>query len=385
LQLQSGHRDNLLSQEITAMQSITPGWRVQIITGAALALMALVAVRVDVLNNLEYGLTVSTELATILVLAAAGVVAIPAAASVVGWSRHLRATLSVCVVLTVWSAISSYSAKQSTAILKAQSAGERYQSAKMDEKAARDTLNRIKETGDAGELGRLQSLASMAREKACRKPRSEDCKLAEADEKAATNRLSEAKARDKAQATLAKAKEEAKGGPAEASMIASVIAPSLGLDASEVARGIALALTALGIAATQLVALLGGHAANLIGSGLRARPQPRTALPAPRPAEAVRAGVAPVQGGNVISLDIVRHSLRAWLDEATVPGGEMRGGEALKAYKRCAGRVAKDMKASEFRQLLTALLGPGAVEKRTSGFIVRGLQLRAAETREAAK
>ena len=78
------------------------GWRVQLCTGSALALMAIAAVRVDILNNLEYGLTVSGELATILVLAAIGVVALPTAAAILGWSRHLKVTTAVCVALTVW-------------------------------------------------------------------------------------------------------------------------------------------------------------------------------------------------------------------------------------------------------------------------------------------
>ena len=75
---------------MTKPSKSTPlGWRVQLCTGSALALMALAAVRVDILNNWEYGRTVSFELATILVLAALCVVALPTAAAVLGWSRHL--------------------------------------------------------------------------------------------------------------------------------------------------------------------------------------------------------------------------------------------------------------------------------------------------------
>ncbi len=273
------------------MENTSIGWRVQLATGTALSTMAAVAVRVDVLNNWEYGQTISAELASILVLAAVAVVAIPVAASILGWSRHLRVTAAICVALTVWSAINAYSAKQGAAILAAQSAQATYVSAVADEKAARATLARITETGDAGELGKLQALASAEREKACRRSRSDDCTNAKAEEKTLTARVSDAKARDKAQATLADAKQEAKAGPAEASMIATVIAAQLGAEPASVARYIALALTGLGIAVTQLVALLGGQAASLIGGAIKCR---HSSIAAKIPAEEAPAiGEAP--------------------------------------------------------------------------------------------
>ena len=75
------------------MNATPIGWRVQIGTGIALAGMAVAACTVDVLNNRDYGLSFSEEAATVLMIAAIGVVAIPAAAGVMGWtiaqaSRH---------------------------------------------------------------------------------------------------------------------------------------------------------------------------------------------------------------------------------------------------------------------------------------------------------
>jgi hypothetical protein len=64
---------------------------------------------------------------------------------------------------------------------------------------------------------------------------------------------------------------EAKAGPAEASMLATMIAGGTGADAAGLARVIALALTGLGIALTQMAAMLGGYAASLIGEALRNR------------------------------------------------------------------------------------------------------------------
>jgi hypothetical protein len=120
------------------------GWRVQLGAGIVLGGMAA-AVRVDVLNNLEYGLTVSQECATVMVLAALGVAIIPVAAAVLGWSRHLRATAVICVGLTVWSAINAYSEKQSAKI----HAAEGVQDAKHEEEDARKQA--MKDKGGRGE------------------------------------------------------------------------------------------------------------------------------------------------------------------------------------------------------------------------------------------
>jgi hypothetical protein len=350
-------------------------WRMQICLGAVLALLAVAAVRVDILNNWEYGSSVSFELATILVLAAICVVALPTGASVLGWSKHLKWTTTVCVVLTVWSAVNAYTTKQGAEILAKQSSQEKYQSAKEDEKLARQTLKQIKEVGEVVELGKLQAIASSDRAVACRKSKSEVCKLAEADEKLLTARLSDAKARDKAKATLAEAKDEAKAGPAEVSMVATVIAGYLGADAGSVARNIALVLTGLGIAVTQLVALLGGQAASLIGAGIRARPKTMKTAGKVKPQGPTNGGTKRPVASNVVPLDAARHSVKAWLDKATVTGGEILGGQALKAYKRYAGRMAKDMTGAELRGILTEILGEEAITQRTSGYVVLGRSL----------
>ena len=319
------------------------GWRVQLCTGIALALMAGYAVKVDIVNNWEYGQTISAEMAGIMALTAIGVVAIPTAAAILGWSRHLKLTTIVCVVLTVWAAINAYSTKQGAAILAAQSSQERYTSAQADAKLAREILKRISEVGDVGELGKLRDTATAETKKACRKKYTDACKLAEAGEKALTVRLSEAKARDKAQATLDKAKDDAKAGPAEASMIATVIATWTSTAPEAIARVIALVLTGIGILATQTIALLGGQAASLIIGAFRARPASKLAKPVKKqkPEGSPDGGVRQAVNSNVVPLGAAKHSVKAWLDNATVAGKEMRGGDALKNYKRYAGRMAK--------------------------------------------
>lgn len=361
----------------------TLGWKLQLCTGAALAAMSVAAVRVDILNNYEYGVTVSNELATVLVLAAFGVVAIPTAASILGWSKNFRITTAMCVALTVWSAINAYSAKQGADILAAQSTQDRYQHAQGDEKLARQTLASIKEVGNVEELGKIQKTLTANMDRACKHPRSDACKLAQSADREITLRVSDAKTREKAEETLSKAKEEAKVGPAEASMVATVISSYTQYDASQVARLIALSLTGLGIMVTQLVALMGGQAASLIASGLRNRPS--------KLAKVGRKNkpVAPTDGGsrqtapsNVIKLDAAKHSVQAWINKSTTPGASMRGGDALKAYKRYAGRMAKDMTAAELKSVLGEILGHDAIIQKTSGFSVHGIELKITQRQE---
>jgi len=86
-----------------------------------------------------------------------------------------------------------------------------------------------------------------------------------------------------------------------------------------------LALTGLGIAVTQLVALLGGQAASLIAGGLRSRPKTAKAPAKAKPQGPGDGGTKRPAPSNVVRLDAARHSVKSWLDKATV-----RGGEALK-------------------------------------------------------
>jgi hypothetical protein len=102
----------------------------------------------------------------------------------------------------------------------------------------------------------------------------------------------------------------------------------IGADAASVARIIALVLAGLGIAVTQMVAQLGGQAASLIAGGFRSRPKTTKASAKAKPPR------GPTNGGtkrpapsNVVHLDAAKHSVKSWIDKATVAGGEMRGGE----------------------------------------------------------
>jgi hypothetical protein len=378
------------------------GWRVRLGIGLVLAAMAAFAVRVDILNNWAYGMTITPELASVMVLAAAGVAALPVAASITGWNPFLRATTLLFVALTIWAAANAYSAKQGANILAAEGAQQRYEDARKDAAAARDEAAAArKEAAAIGEQvsasgltdmvkqaqTKLDELSGRAKEIGSTYAANKKCQTAEAELAALTSRLGQAKSKeealaraDRADMKVREAKGEAKSGPAEASMLATVIAKAFGLNAADVARDIAITLTALSIIATQCAALLGGKAASLIAGALKIRakevPAARKQKPRPegRPPKARRKTVPKQRSGsNVIKLDTSRNSVERWL-ESTNGDGEMRGGDALKAYKRSGGGR---LSAEEFQDILTDILGTDAIVKRSSGYIIRGGSLRA--------
>ena len=251
----------------------------QVLTGLGLGAIALSALKVDVVNNYEYGAQISAELATVMVIAAICVGALPAMAAVFGWSGLIRSLTALCVLMTCWAAVNAYAQKMGAEILNKTSQAANYASAEQDQAQARATLARIKETADTATLERLIADAKKTADTLeagdnkkmgmasgnCFKY----CREAKAAHAALLDRLAEATARDKAKAELATAKSDAGAGPAEASMVATWIAARSGRDATDIARTIALVMTLLGIAVTQGVALLAHTAASLIGSGLK--------------------------------------------------------------------------------------------------------------------
>jgi len=76
--------------------------------------------------------------------------------------------------------------------------------------------------------------------------------------------------------------------------------------------------------------------------------------------------------------DAASHSVKVWLDTATIAGGEIRGGDALKSYRRWAKKMCQEADAAEFRKNLACILGADRIVPRTSGYVVNGIQFRAA-------
>lgn len=81
---------------------------------------------------------------------------------------------------------------------------------------------------------------------------------------------------------------------------------------------------------------------------------------------------------TVPRFDAASHSVQVWLDGATVAGGELRCGEALRSYRRWARKMRQDADPAEFRKHLASILGPDSIVPRTGGYIVKGIQLRGA-------
>ncbi len=76
--------------------------------------------------------------------------------------------------------------------------------------------------------------------------------------------------------------------------------------------------------------------------------------------------------------DASSHSVKVWLDAATVSGGEIRGSDAFKSYRRWAKKMRQEADPAEFRKNLACLLGADRVVPRRNGYVVRGIQFRSA-------
>ncbi|MGO8781020.1 MAG: STAS domain-containing protein [Rhodomicrobium sp.] len=69
-------------------------------------------------------------------------------------------------------------------------------------------------------------------------------------------------------------------------------------------------------------------------------------------------------------------TIKAWLETSTIAGGELRGGDALKSYRRWAGKIAEAGDKAWFRANLAAIVGADRVIARNSGYVVKGIELR---------
>ena len=117
----------------------------------------------------------------------------------------------------------------------------------------------------------------------------------------------------------------------------------------------------------------------MVASALRSRPQTARIARKERAVPPTSGGTKKLPASNVVHLDAARQSVKTWIDRSTTTGGPgIRGGDALKAYKRYAGRMAKDMTGAELRGILTEVLGRHAIAQKTSGYVIAELALTAA-------
>jgi hypothetical protein len=357
-------------------ETTTEGWRSQLFWGASIAIVAAGCGIVDGINNYTFGIAISSMSAAVMLFAAALVIAVPAFAAYRGWDWLKAGVLATALALTVWAAASSYGTSQAglhTATLDRQA---QYQRASDKRQKATETLASIKETGQAGELAKLADQAdarfdeaNASRAKSCKKEWLDICKdatsektSAVAKQTSARQRLSDAKSRDKAAADL-----EA----AEAIMNAG----------QTVVREENPALVWLSIALTQGGALLGGEGFSLLLLGMAGRKawQQTRRKKARNETAPDGGGTKQPLPGNVVRLTD-RRSVDTWLNRCTksTAGGEVRGSEILRAYKRW-GEADANMTAPAMRALLTSILGEGRITARTSGYAVLGLTLRSSQ------
>jgi hypothetical protein len=267
-----------------------------VLAGLLLAAICLAGLRIDILNNWEYGLTVSHELAGVLVVAAIGVAALPAVAGLRGWTALYVLGTAGCITLTVMAAFLAYTGKQGETAAARQAAAESYQSAKRDEASARrdEATARaeaaaITETATVNELLLLVDAAkAKAEREAGRGGCLGKCEAANDAYAALVGRLAQAKAKAAALARaeaalrrIAEAQGRTEAAPAPIPMSAQWIAARTGQDAAQVAQTIDIGFALLSILVTQIFALLGHPAAKLIARGVERQEANPAATPTP--------------------------------------------------------------------------------------------------------
>lgn len=107
-----------------------------LLAGLILAAICLAGLRIDILNNFQYGSTVSHELASVLVLAAIGVATLPAIAGFRGWGWLYLLGTTGCVALTIMAALLSYTARQGEIAAARQTSADAYESARRERAGA---------------------------------------------------------------------------------------------------------------------------------------------------------------------------------------------------------------------------------------------------------
>ncbi len=277
-----------------------------VLAGMLLGAICVAGLRIDILNNWQYGATVSHELAGVLVLAAIGVAALPAVAGMKGWSWLFGLGTAGCIILTVMAAFLAYTARQGEVAAARQTSADGYESARRDEAdARRDEGEARAEAAAISELAtvdELKLLVDAAKAKADREAERGGClgkcEAAKDAYAALIGRLGQTKAKaaaldraETARQRVKTAQQRAKGGSARLPMSAVWIAAQTGWKPAEVAQTIDVGFALLSILVTQIFAALGHPAVKLIMWGIERskheidrdlKPAPASPKPAPR-------------------------------------------------------------------------------------------------------
>ena len=348
-------------------------WYVKLSLATIGGLLAIAAIGVDLVNAYLYGLTTTHTMAALAVIVAAAVVILPMWLEL-GAPRSLWLLQILCVAFTMNCAYQYYVVSAQQNNVAASTKHTAYTAAEDEKTLARETLTRIKKHGDVDELGTLARNADanlieagVNVAKYCKSRRETDaCNTAKSTKTAmntaatlAHTELSDSKSWHDAKATLANATAIQSNGDA-------------------VTHDVDIYTLIGALILVQFLASLSGVATRLGAEALRERAAGHKAK-----SKRIGASVAPTNGGThqTIADNVVSITAARWLELRAMRGTSMAGGDAKKNYERYTGHK---ISALQFREALTALLGPDAIQGKNSGYIVKGYSLKPLEAAKKA-
>jgi len=369
--------------------------------GLCLAAIAGTAAYIDLRNNHKFGASISEELGLVMALAATALMVLPAAAALLGrWDAILRTGTVFAVLLTIVSAVAAYGDKQGAQILARQANEAAYEAAQRDAEAARQEIRSarkeaalITEQAAVADLEKLEAFhrKQIAIETEKRGGCGSVCRDHETEVETILARLPAARTKEMAlkrvaaaQGRLEAAKVEARAGPAEASMLATIIAGHIGHEAGTVARVIALTMTGFAITVTLAMALLMHQATALIMKGLGVSEIGRqngreaaavlvTANPVGNTAEKIPASAALK---TALMPNSVEARIHRFAKECFVQGGETTGGDVQEAFAEWwRQHFAGELQPSPVI-LSRELLAAGLTKEKKSGRVRYNAKLR---------
>jgi hypothetical protein len=390
-------------KQAKSKQIATPRRRcwASLLIGLCLAAIAGTAAYIDLRNNHKFGASISEELGLVMALAAIALMVLPAAAALLGrWDAILRTGTIFAVLLTIVSAVAAYGDKQGAQILARQANEAAYEAAQRDAEAARQEIESarteaalITEHAAVADLEKLEAFhrKQIVLETEKRGGCGTACRGHETAIETILARLPLARAKEmalervvSAQGRLEAAKVEAQAGPAEASMLATIIAGRIGYEPGTVARVIALTMTGFAITVTLAMALLMHQATALMMKGLGVieigRQNGRddaTALLSENPVWD-RPEIIPASATleTALTPNSVEARIHRFAKECFVQGGETTGGDVQEAFAEWwRQHFAGELQPSPVI-LSRELLAAGLTKEKKSGRVRYNAKLR---------
>jgi hypothetical protein len=279
--------------------------------GAILVGFGVVATIISASYNWEFGVAFGgTTAGTILLLSDALKGLTPFMAKVTGgWKPSYAALYAAMLAASLICAGSHYLQDLETEFGKAERASKSIADADADQTAARADLAKIGELGDVAALtsqveaakATLSQAEKVAKELKLECTQNRRCREATAARNALTERLGNAKTRDRLTESLGRARDKGEAVEVKKTVGAS-LARLTGWDEGTVARWIAVAIMALSLATLEAAVIVGGWGGAILRNAWERRPlNPATPAPAPQQVEAVDAAavIAAEQSGKL--------------------------------------------------------------------------------------